>query len=72
MDLDEFTRGLRFVMLIGAARADAKDERLAALRYLHESLDVLVQAGLWDEAEQLVRSVMPKGWEPGSEWQVRD
>lgn len=72
MGLAEFTRGLRCTMLLGAARAEARGDRLVALRELEQPLRAAVEAGDWDEAERLIRSVMPEGWEPPVEWQVAD
>lgn len=72
MDLGEFTRGLRCTMLLGAARAEARGDRLVALRELEHPLRAAVEVGDWDEAERLIRGVMPDGWESPVEWQVPD
>lgn len=71
--MSEFGRALESVLLLGAARAACQGdpERLARLRATEQPLRAAVARGAYDEADRIVRGVMPAGWEPPAEWRLQ-
>jgi Flp pilus assembly protein TadD len=72
VDVNEFGKALKFVMLIGAARADCTLQQFAALQAQVDTIKALIRHGQYQTAELVVRRVMGDDWEPSEEWTLRN
>lgn len=62
---------IRLTLFVGAARASLSPESAAVLRYELAAPLEEYRAGRYDESDiiDIVRQLMPDGWEPAPEWE---